>query len=194
MGTVVCDITVSADGYTAGLNQTEERPFGDDGGDGTGDRLHAWMFDTPEESRAEVDRFLSAGAFIMGRNMFGPIRGPWDRAWNGWWGKNPPFRAPVFVLTHHEREQSPPEFDQPVVPAWKSALNRVAARPATAAQVTNAATRPWRREGASDLTGESFLGGRRAWVGSVLGRHAARLVGGRTGGAPTRRPGDRCRA
>jgi dihydrofolate reductase len=107
MGTVVCDITVSADGYTAGLNQTEERPFGDDGGDGTGDRLHAWMFDTPEESRAEVDRFLSAGSFIMGRNMFGPIRGAWDRTWNGWWGQDPPFHAPVFVLTHHEREPQP---------------------------------------------------------------------------------------
>ena len=108
-GKLICDITISADGYSAGLNQTEERPFGDDGGDGTGDKLHAWMFDTPEESRAEVDRFLSAKAFIMGRNMFGPVRGEWDRQWNGWWGDDPPFHAPVFVLTHHARDPQPME-------------------------------------------------------------------------------------
>lgn len=106
-GRVICDITVSADGYSAGLHQTEARPFGDDGGDGTGGRLHAWMFDTPEENRAEADLVSAAGAFVMGRNMFGPVRGPWDRQWNGWWGENPPFHAPVFVLTHHAREPQP---------------------------------------------------------------------------------------
>src|SRR6266571_5914600 len=79
MGRVICDITISADGYSAGLNQTEERPFGDDGGDGSGDKLHAWMFETPEENRAEVDQMTAAKAFIMGRNMFGPVRGEWDR-------------------------------------------------------------------------------------------------------------------
>ncbi|MEU0389366.1 dihydrofolate reductase family protein [Streptomyces chartreusis] len=106
-GRVICDITVSVDGYSAGLNQSEERPFGDDGGDGTGDKLHAWMFDTPDENRAEVDQLAAAGAFVMGRNMFGPVRGAWDRQWNGWWGGNPPFHAPVFVLTHHPREPQP---------------------------------------------------------------------------------------
>lgn len=107
MGKVICDITISADGYSAGLNQTEERPFGDDGGDGTGGTLHAWMFDTPDENRAELDRMAAAKAFIMGRNMFGPVRGAWDRQWNGWWGDDPPFHAPVFVLTHHAREPQP---------------------------------------------------------------------------------------
>ncbi|MFD5337714.1 dihydrofolate reductase family protein [Streptomyces hawaiiensis] len=106
-GRVICDITISADGYAAGLNQTEERPFGDDGGDGSGGLLHAWMFDTPDENRAEIDRLNTAGAFIMGRNMFGPVRGEWDRRWNGWWGGDPPFHAPVFVLTHHPREPQP---------------------------------------------------------------------------------------
>ena len=106
-GKVICDITISADGYSAGPNQTEQRPFGDDGGDGTGERLHAWMFDTPGENRAETELFLAAGAFIMGRNMFGPVRGPWDRPWNGWWGDDPPFHAPVFVLTHHARDPQP---------------------------------------------------------------------------------------
>jgi dihydrofolate reductase len=109
MGRVICDITISADGYSAGLNQTEERPFGDDGGDGTGDKLHAWMFDTPDENRAEVDQVLAAQAFVMGRNMYGPVRGGWDRPWNGWWGDDPPFHAPVFVLTHHARDPQPME-------------------------------------------------------------------------------------
>ncbi|GGW25486.1 dihydrofolate reductase family protein [Streptomyces xantholiticus] len=104
---VICDITISADGYSAGLNQTEERPFGDDGGDGSGDKLHAWMFDTPDENRSEVAQITAADAFIMGRNMFGPVRGEWDRPWNGWWGDDPPFHAPVFVLTHHAREPQP---------------------------------------------------------------------------------------
>ena len=107
MGRVTCDLTISADGYSAGLNQTEARPFGDDGGDGRGGGLHAWMFDTPDENRAEAARLTAATAFIMGRNMFGPVRGVWDRQWNGWWGDDPPFHAPVFVLTHHAREPQP---------------------------------------------------------------------------------------
>lgn len=106
-GRVICDITVSLDGYSAGPNQTEERPFGDDGGDGTGGRLHAWLFDRPDENRAEIARLTAAKAFIMGRNMFGPVRGEWDRPWNGWWGDEPPFHAPVFVLTHHARDPQP---------------------------------------------------------------------------------------
>ncbi|MGW5360897.1 dihydrofolate reductase family protein [Actinopolymorpha pittospori] len=105
-GRVVCDLTISADGYSAGLNQSEERPFGDDGGDGWGDNLHAWYAD-PEEHRAEVEKMTAARAFIMGRNMFGPVRGEWDREWNGWWGDDPPYHAPVFVLTHHAREPQP---------------------------------------------------------------------------------------
>jgi dihydrofolate reductase len=100
MTSVVCDISVSADGYAAGHNQTEERPFGD----GDTSMLHAWMVDTPDENRAELDAITKATAFIMGRNMFGPIRGAWGGDWKGWWGAEPPYHAPVFVLTHHERE------------------------------------------------------------------------------------------
>jgi len=109
LGRVICDITISADGYSAGLNQREDRPFGDDGGDGWGSKLHEWLVETPEENRAETDQMTAARAFIMGRNMFGPIRGEWNRAWNGWWGDDPPFHAPVFVLTHHAREPQPME-------------------------------------------------------------------------------------
>jgi dihydrofolate reductase len=97
---VFCDISISADGYVAGPGQTAEKPFGN----GPVDRLHAWMFDTPDENKAEIDRVVAAGAFVMGRNMFGPGRGGWDLSWNGWWGDNPPYHAPVFVLTHHSRE------------------------------------------------------------------------------------------
>jgi dihydrofolate reductase len=77
---VVCDISISADGFVAGPNQTADKPFGD----GPVDRLHAWMFDTPDENKAEIERIVSAGAFVMGRNMFGPGRGQWDPS--GWVG------------------------------------------------------------------------------------------------------------
>jgi dihydrofolate reductase len=106
-GKVTCNLSITVDGYSAGLGQTEQRPFGADGGDGWGDRLHSWMFDDAEENRAETERLAEAGAFIMGRNMFGPVRGEWDREWNGWWGDNPPYHAPVFVLTHHPRDPQP---------------------------------------------------------------------------------------
>lgn len=107
MTRVISDLSISVDGYSAGLDQTEERPFGADGGDGWGDRLHAWMFETPEENPAEVERMTAPSAFIMGRNMFGPVRGEWDREWKGWWGDDPPFHAPVFVLTHYPRDPQP---------------------------------------------------------------------------------------
>ncbi|HEX2402148.1 MAG TPA: dihydrofolate reductase family protein [Mycobacterium sp.] len=67
------------------------------------------MLDHAEENRAEIDAITSAGAYIMGRNMFGPGRGEWDLEWKGWWGPEPPYHAPVFVLTHHPRE--PLEMD-----------------------------------------------------------------------------------
>ncbi|WP_097878404.1 dihydrofolate reductase family protein [Streptomyces sp. ms184] len=106
-GRVTCDLSISVDGYSAGLDQSEQRPFGEDGGDGWGDRLHSWMFATPELRQAELDRLETVGAFIMGRNMFGPVRDAWDRDWKGWWGDNPPYHAPVFVLTHHPRDPQP---------------------------------------------------------------------------------------
>ena len=106
-GKVTCDLTISLDGYAAGLNQTEQRPFGDDGGDGWGDKLHAWYGEGPEVHPDEFARMMTAKAFIMGRNMFGPVRGEWDRQWTGWWGDNPPYHGPVFVLTHHARDPQP---------------------------------------------------------------------------------------
>ncbi len=106
-GKVTCDLTITLDGYAAGHNQSEQRPFGDDGGDGWGDKLHAWYGEGPEEHPDEFARMMTAKAFIMGRNMFGPVRGEWDRDWKGWWGDNPPYHGPVFVLTHHPRDPQP---------------------------------------------------------------------------------------
>jgi dihydrofolate reductase len=101
MTTVTADISVSLDGFGAGPNQSEELPFGEGLED---EQLHTWMFDHRDENRAEVDAIVGAGAYIMGRNMFSPGRGEWDLDWKGWWGSDPPYHAPVFVLTHHRRE------------------------------------------------------------------------------------------
>jgi dihydrofolate reductase len=105
MTTVTADISISLDGFVAGPNQSEELPFGE----GVDGRLHTWAFDHADENQDEIDPITSAGAYIMGRNMFGPGRGEWDLEWKGWWGPEPPYHAPVFVLTHHPRE--PLEMD-----------------------------------------------------------------------------------
>jgi len=92
MPPVVCTMSISIDGYGTGPNQTEERPFGDI----PEDILHRWMVDTQEESPREMEAILGAGAYVMGRNMFGPVRGEWTGDWRGWWGPNPPYHSPVF--------------------------------------------------------------------------------------------------
>lgn len=91
---------MSLDGYVAGENQSLELPFGE----GVDGRLHRWMFEQPEANQTEITELTSAGAYIMGRHMFGPDRGSWDESWQGWWGPNPPYHGPVFVLSHYERE------------------------------------------------------------------------------------------
>jgi dihydrofolate reductase len=106
--------SISLDGYGAGPNQDLDNPLGVGGGN-----LHEWFFPTRtfQESFGDgngttgVDNDFAArgtdniGAWILGRNMFGPIRGDWpDHNWKGWWGDNPPYHTPVFVLTHHARE------------------------------------------------------------------------------------------
>jgi dihydrofolate reductase len=115
MGKLKANIAISVDGYVAGPNQSEDNPIGEGG-----DQLHEWMFplaafrESHGEEGGEVNEstpfvegmFLNVGAVIMGRNMFGPIRGDWGtEEWEGWWGDDPPYHVPVFVLTHHERDQ-----------------------------------------------------------------------------------------
>jgi dihydrofolate reductase len=107
--------SISLDGYGAGPEQTLQQPLGK-----RGEELHNWFFPTKifqekvmnNQGGAEgIDNdfaeksFENMGAWILGRNMFGPIRGPWPNdEWKGWWGKNPPYHVPVFVLTHYARE------------------------------------------------------------------------------------------
>lgn len=111
--------TISLDGYGAGPDQDRENPLGV-GGEALHDWLvnaHTWRQTHGEEGGTTGidDEFASrsarnVGAWIMGRNMFGPVRGPWpDASWKGWWGKNPPFHCPVFVLTHHAHPPVPME-------------------------------------------------------------------------------------
>lgn len=99
MGIVTCDVTVSVDGFVAGPGQSLDEPLGRGG-----ERLHRWLFEQPEENAAEIAAVTVARAYIMGRNMFGPVRGRWEGDWRGWWGDEPPYHAPVFVLTHHPRD------------------------------------------------------------------------------------------
>jgi dihydrofolate reductase len=100
MTNVTTDMAMSLDGFTAGPNQRLDAPFGD----GVDGRLTRWMSDEPDANAAAIEGILAAKAFIMGRNMFSPGRGAWDQDWTGWWGPEPPYHAPVFVLTHHPRE------------------------------------------------------------------------------------------
>src|SRR6202041_334931 len=110
----VAGFTISLDGFGAGPEQSLENPLGK-----RGRELHAWMFGTrmfrtmigkdggsDGVDHAYAHRSMDGfGAFILGRNMFGPIRGPWmDDEWKGWWGPNPPYHAPTYVLTHHQRD------------------------------------------------------------------------------------------
>ena len=105
--------TISLDGYGAGPDQSVDNPLGVGG-----EALHDWIVATRswrrlhgmEGGAAGIDNDFAArsarnvGAWILGRNMFGPVRGPWpDMDWKGWWGDEPPFHGPVFVLTHHAR-------------------------------------------------------------------------------------------
>jgi dihydrofolate reductase len=109
----VSSFAISIDGYGAGLRQNVENPLG-----ARGPELFEWFFSTRswrdmhglEGGETGVDDRIAAkgldgiGAWILGRNMFGPVRGPWpDESWKGWWGDEPPYHVPVFVLTHHAR-------------------------------------------------------------------------------------------
>ena len=103
MSKVTVDISMSVDGFVAGPRQSLDNPLGE----GAEDRLHRWMFEEAEANAAELQGITAAGAFIMGRNMFTPGRDDWDLEWKGWWGDEPPYHRPVFVLTHHPRPALP---------------------------------------------------------------------------------------
>jgi len=103
MAATTCHMSISLDGFVAGPDQRRDQPLGRRGGE-----LHTWHM--PGADVGEADRTAAGwlmrprGAYVMGRNMFGPVRGAWDEDWRGWWGDEPPYHAPVFVLTHHEHD------------------------------------------------------------------------------------------
>ncbi len=104
-GRTTAHLSISLDGFVAGPDQTRENPIGVGGL-----RLHQWHFDADKPGH-EVDAPFrdhlvrpEIGAYVMGRNMYGPIRGEWDDDWRGWWGDEPPYHAPVFVLTHYPHD------------------------------------------------------------------------------------------
>ena len=104
MGIVTANLAISLDGYGAGPAQSLEHAFGEGA-----EALTAWMFERDQPGREDDGELLSrihagTGAHVMGRNMFSPGRGAWDLTWTGWWGPEPPYHAPVFVLTNHPRE------------------------------------------------------------------------------------------
>jgi dihydrofolate reductase len=107
------EISISVDGYVAGPNQSEREPLGE-GGEGLHEwalKLDAWRQahgrgagEVNPSNEVMAEALENIGAVIMGRGMFGGGPGAWDESWRGWWGEDPPFHVPVFVLTHHERE------------------------------------------------------------------------------------------
>jgi dihydrofolate reductase len=105
MSQVFADVGISLDGFMAGPRQSEEDPMGVGA-----QEIHRWVFETPDEVAGPLGKVNASGrigAVVMGRNMFGPVRGPWESwsgEWRGWWGENPPYHVPVFVLTHFARE------------------------------------------------------------------------------------------
>ncbi len=115
MSKLRCHISISLDGFVAGPNQSEENPLGEGG-----ERLHDWVVplaawrhshdkqggEVNESTRILEESIENVGASVMGRNTFGPVRGgAWgDEQWTGWWGDDPPYHHPVFILTHHPRD------------------------------------------------------------------------------------------
>jgi dihydrofolate reductase len=103
MPDTTCHMSISLDGFVAGPDQSREHPLGK-----RGRELHAWHLGDERANEADETAvgwlMRPRGAYVMGRNMFGPIRGEWEEDWRGWWGPEPPYHAPVFVLTHHARE------------------------------------------------------------------------------------------
>ena len=102
MNDTTCHMSISLDGYVAGPDQSLEHPLGL-----RGIELHHWHLDeqlNEADARAQSLLMRPRGAYVMGRNMFGPVRGSWSEDWRGWWGEEPPYHAPVFVLTHHEHD------------------------------------------------------------------------------------------
>jgi dihydrofolate reductase len=143
MPDTTCHMSISLDGFVAGPEQSRENPLGK-----RGREVHSWHLgdERANDADATAEGWLMRprGAYVMGRNMFGPIRGEWDEDWDGWWGSEPPYRAPVFVLTHHAREPIEMEGGTSfhfVTQAPRPPTRRRVRRPARVASTSRAAPR-----------------------------------------------------
>ena len=150
MTQVNLSMSISADGFVAGPNQNEDNPLGEGGL-----ALHAWHLGDQAEhpvNKQVADEMMEGfGAFIMGRNMYGPIRGEWgDTDWKGWWGDDPPYHAPTYVLTHHahdpiEMEEGRPSTSSPT--GWSPPSRRLVklreTRRSRSPEGPHAPSRPW---------------------------------------------------
>ena len=155
-----CHMSISLDGFVAGPDQSRDDPLGK-----RGIELHHWHLG--DERANDADQTATAwlmrprGAYVMGRNMFGPIRGAWDEDWRGWWGPEPPYHAPVFVLTHHPRD--PIEMDGGttfhfVTDGFDAAYAQARERPpASATSTSRAAPRPSARHFSAGVIDELTL-------------------------------------
>ena len=135
MPDTTCHMSISLDGFVAGPDQSREDPLGK-----RGRELHGWHLGDERANDADATAtgwlMRPRGAYVMGRNMFGPIRGEWDEDWRGWWGPEPPYHAPVFVLTHTPTSRSrwkagPPSTSSPT--ASTPLTHKRVRRPARAA-------------------------------------------------------------
>ncbi|WP_030377285.1 MULTISPECIES: dihydrofolate reductase family protein [unclassified Streptomyces] len=103
MTDTTCHMSISLDGFVAGPGQSRDDPLGR-----RGQELHGWHIGDPRATEADATAngwlMRPRGAYVMGRNMFGPVRREWNETWEGWWGPEPPYHAPVFVLTHYAHE------------------------------------------------------------------------------------------
>src|SRR5664279_3351096 len=147
MSDTTCHMSISLDGFVAGPEQSRDNSLGK-----RGRELHGWHIGDPHAT--EADRTSKGwlmrprGAYVMGRNMFGPIRGERNEAWDGWWGPEPPYHAPVFVLTHHDSKPSrgragPPSTSSPR--ASTPPTRRRSKRPTATAWTSPAALRQFDR-------------------------------------------------
>lgn len=177
MSQLTFDISMSLDGFVAGPNPRTEAPLGDGG-----ERLHEWAYDLEsfherhnmpggtrnQDADVLAEAMDTIGAEIMGRGMFGGGPGPWDESWTGWWGDDPPFRMPVFVLTHHPHEplqmQGGTTFTF-VTDGIESALEQArSAREARTSALVAALTSFGSTSGPGSSTGSRFTSRRSCWA------------------------------
>ena len=168
----VHNFSISLDGYGAGPAQNVDDPLGIGG-----ELLHTWVFKTRGgrqmlgqpggDEGVDNDFWMRGderiGATVMGRNMFGPIRGPWgDEEWKGWWGDEPPYHHPVFVLTHHPHDPIPMEggttfhfVTDGIEPRWSKRWQPPAARTSASAAARRRSRSTWRPDSSTSCTWRS---------------------------------------